>query len=54
MTDQARYRIVCADGTGVAYFPDDEAEVRSVAALWDSYLPCGPHTVEPVEPEQAR
>jgi len=54
MTDQTRYRIVCADGATryphITY--DDQAHAEAMAALVDSYdyLDCGPHTVEPVEP----
>jgi hypothetical protein len=51
MTDQTRYRIVCADGEtqhgGTVMTP---LNARLVAAESDASRDCGPHTVEPVEP----
>ena len=52
MTDQTRYRIVCADGE------DRHGEVSlarvsplDMAAFYSECYPdCGPHAVEPVEP----
>lgn len=57
MTDPTRYRIVCADGTvdpALYASHDDAAFTVKVIDAPSFRSPCGPHTVEPVEPEQAR
>ncbi len=54
MTDQTRYRIVCADGTVDQHVTTYHRPERAAdEVLWmDAQFPypCGPHTVEPVEP----
>ena len=52
MTDQTRYRIVCADGrTILPDYPTAESAAEVVAIIDDTDAAgCGPHTGEPVEP----
>lgn len=51
MTNQTRYRIVCADGTARHWsaYRFLFAETAPLVRLSDA-AGCGPHTVEPVEP----
>lgn len=52
MTNQTRYRIVCADGRHSLLEFQDETTATRIAGGLDAGVNarCGPHTVEPVEP----
>ena len=54
MTNQTRYRIVCADGVQRAPDIYDRRDYAAIDARdADAYNDCGPHTVEPIVADPA-